>query len=298
MAEQNTVENIIELYKGKVQIRFVSQRGDDPVHEYWLLQKPKMKRLTGATTIIGVLDKSKALVPWAVDLTVDFLQEHQDLLKKKNVDADEIYAQARAESERQKNLAAELGKAIHGWIEAHIKGERPDMPEDENVLKGVMAFVDWKEKNKVKFLWSERVVYSKKYGYVGTADLGAVIGAGELKGKKLLCDVKTSNGIYSSVRLQTAAYLGAIIEESGEKYDGRLGIRISKETEGEYMTRMQKKVDAGKLKWGIPPFQIFEAVFLDAEDTDFKNDLGAFIAAKDLYDWEKVAGRAMWQRNK
>ena len=291
-------EEIIELYGGTVTIRFTEAN-----HAYWLThlngkKLPRMKRLTGVTTLIDIVDKSKALIPWAVDTAVEFIRENQALLNDKNIDSNEIFEQARNQPDEQKNRAADIGTGIHAWIEAHINKQNPEMPSDPNVLKGVMSFVEWVETNKVKLLWTERMVYSKKYGYVGTADLGVKIGAGVLKGKTLMGDVKTTNGLYAGVRLQTSAYLEAIVEESKEKYDGRIAIRISKESEEEYIVRMEKKQARGKLKNGIPPYQIFEAVYLDENSTDRKEDFAAFINAMKLRTWNKDAERAMWQRNR
>lgn len=286
-------EKIYELYNGKVKIRFV-----DPGHAYWLIEKDgkavkPMKRLTGVTSFTGkVFDKSDTLIGWALDLTTDYLLEHMDEIKKHKADLQAIFEEAKLESQRQKERAADIGKAVHAWIEAHIGGSAPDMPEDPKVIQGVNSFINWMEENGAKFLWSERVVYSKKFGYVGTADVGLHLTKGPLNGKRPLGDWKVSNGLYSSVMLQTAAYQGAIIEEKPtEKFDGRLAIRICSETEDEYMARMEKKWQRKGYKSPIPPYQQFEYKYFPEES--FADDFKQAMNAWGLIQWNREAEKEM-----
>lgn len=279
-------EIITDLYKGNVQIRFTPGN-----HAYWLLRdtdpvKP-MKRLTGVTSFTGkVFDKSDNLIAWALDLTSDYLESHREELLEKKADLTAIFEHAKMESHRQKERAATIGKAVHAWIESHTTGQKPDMPDDPAVLKGVLSFVEWAEENKVEFVWSERMVYSKRYKYVGTADACFLMKAGPYKGKRLLGDYKVSNGLYSSVRLQTAAYQGAVQEEDKkEKFDGRIAIRISAESEQEYMERMEKKWIRREYKSPIPPYQNFECRFFPAET--FHEDYEQAMNAWSLIRWDR-----------
>lgn len=271
-----------KLYGGEVAINF-----KDKDHSYWTtydspLKKdgtPRLRRLCGVTTFINVLDKP-ALIPWAVRTTVEFIRDHLGELKN---DPDLILQHAREEADRQKDVAAEIGKAIHAWIEAHVKGDRPEMPDDENVLQGVVHFLNWVDEHNVKFEASEQIVYSKKHDYVGTLDIMAVV-----DGKRCLVDVKTGNGIYAEVKMQTAAYRHAWEEEHGEKIEGRWVWRISKETEEEYVARMEKK---GKVEYA--PFVPFEAVYLDAEAETQQSDFDGFLAAQRLYRWKAKASKQL-----
>jgi hypothetical protein len=67
MAEKAEFE-IFELYKGKIQVKFYTKS-----HQYWVSKDggKTFKRAGGTTTIIGIKDKSKGLVPWATELGVD-----------------------------------------------------------------------------------------------------------------------------------------------------------------------------------------------------------------------------------
>lgn len=278
----------IKLYNDTVTIQF-----NEEAHQYWLETEemtkagtPKLKRLTGATTFISIKDNAN-LRQWYADMAIKSIEKNLGYLSQPNVDPSEILEEARMAATNYKDETANLGKEIHAWIEAYINaemgnGEQPKMPSDNNVLLGVTSFLDWVDYHQVKFIWSERIVYSKKYQYVGTADLCV-----EIEGEKYLVDLKTGNGLYSTVGLQTAAYIMADIEESGEKYAGRIAIRLTKETKEDYEKRLrEKKFWQGK---ELPPYRAFEAIFLDDAENNIEKDYAGFLACKDLYDWNRWA---------
>lgn len=266
------------LYSGKVEIKFY------PVsHRYYV----NGKIVPGVTTIIGIKDKSTPLVIWATELYRDFLIENLDHLTEEH-----IYKGCSLHEER-KQAAADIGTKIHDWAEKYIKhklkekgAEAPEMPEEQAVQVGVNAFLDWEKAHKVKFISSERVVYSKKYGFIGKMDIEAIVDS-----KLCLIDLKSSNGLYNSVRMQTAAYVKADEEESDRIYEGRWAIRLAKETEEEYLARMARKnltrEKVGKSPVEVKPYLPFEAKFLDDEVMDIERDFKAFIACKTIYEWDK-----------
>lgn len=264
---------IINLYNGTVKIEFIESN-----HSYWLLENGKRKRLTGTTTYCGVLNKP-FLIPWAVNTTIDYVRDHIELLQNGAISGDSILEMARQESDRLKEESADLGKAIHKWVEDYIMGRKPEMPDDDRIMLGVNSFLEWVDDHKVKFLWAEKVCYSRQYGYVGTADIGI-----EIKKKMYLVDIKTGNAIYPEVKLQTSAYAKAIEEEKGKPFAGRWAVRLSKETEDEYYQRLEKK---GLKK--IPPFKIFEAIMLDENPDEMHSDFKNFLHAMDLVNWQKEA---------
>ena len=158
------------------------------------------------------------------------------------------------------------------------------MPEDKDVLIAVNAFMDWVKKYKVSFVNTERIVYSLQHDYSGKMDIEAIV-----EGKRCLVDIKTSNSLYNDVRLQTAAYLMADVEESGVKYKGRWAVRLAKETEKEYLKRMGKKNIEPK------PYAAFEAMYLDENKTDLEEDFEAFLSAVKLFRWNKKTD--FWANN-
>lgn len=281
-------EILFELYKGKVKGKFLGPTPENPKRHMYYIDG---KRKTGVTTGCGIKDKSDALVSWNREETA----KHLFLLLEKGVKLTEKHViEAAFASETAKDKAADLGKQVHTWIEQYIKHrlkekgyeEMPEMPEDPNVLVGVTSFLDWESSHKVKFLWSEKLLYSRKHDYIGTADFGAIV-----DGVTCLCDIKTGNGMYNSVRMQTAAYAMADTEEAGVKYGGRWAIRIAKETEDEYIERMALKNRIrkllGKNEQTVEPYQIFEAKFLDEEKESMKYDFEGFLHAWGLLLWDR-----------
>lgn len=280
------IKNVQEssLYKGKVKIRFFPDS-----HIYMV----DGKRKTGVTTYISILDKSRALMSWKGQRVADFLLSN---LKKGKI-TEEIICAASYIDEIEKEEAAVLGSEIHDWCEKYInatlgKGSMPEMPEKKEVQVGVNAFLDWAKEHEVKFLSSERVVYSRKHDFIGKMDIECKVDK-----KLVLVDLKSSNGLYNTVRLQTAAYVRADEEESGREYKGRWAIRLAKFDEKEHIERENKKKEIKKLiakykgvefkDYEIPQYQIFEAKFLDENAGELEYDFENFINAKNLFLWNK-----------
>lgn len=268
------------LYKGKVEVKFFPES-----HSYYV----NGKRKTGVTTYLGIIDKSRALVIWATELFRDHLL---DISTKREITEEDIITGCGLHEVR-KQEAADLGTKIHDWCEQYIKHKlkvpgvaAPEMPDEKAVQIGVTAFLEWADEHEVKFLSSERVVYSKKHDFIGKMDIEA-----KIDGKLCLVDLKSSNGLYNTVRLQTAAYVMADEEESKRKYKGRWAIRLAKETEAEYNARMAKK-NANRVRKGgkevdYPPYQVFEAKFLDEIAGEMERDKAAWLATKAVYTWNK-----------
>lgn len=231
-----------ELYNGEVKIDFYPDS-----HRYKLAGETKY--LTSVTAITGILDKSRFLIPWAVGLAGQYIRQYLEKCGA-TFTRDEILPvidQALIQHTIKKEEAADIGSRIHEWCEqfakAQIEGTAlPDMPEtlpDDKPLEdgsypihnGIEAFLKWFNENEVKFLESERMVYSKAFEYVGITDAIA-----EINGKKCLIDFKTGKGIYNEMRYQIAAYRMAYEEEIGECLTQCSILHFNKET-GEFNVR-------------------------------------------------------------
>lgn len=225
------ITKTISLYKGTVPIKFITDYADK--HEYY---NEKDERLKGVTYFTGVIDKSRPLIMWAVGLSRDFLLDILD--KGKTISIDHIL-EASKQHAKVKEEAADTGKQIHSLISRWIMGEKKiKIPDDPKIRSGFTAFMEYQAKMKVKWLESERIVYSKKYGYVGTADAIGKIGK-----DLILFDFKSSkpstmspDGIYPEHAVQTAGYQIAWEEEMKKKIDYRIIITLNKET-GEFRYR-------------------------------------------------------------
>lgn len=282
------------LYNDDVKIKFYPGS-----HQYWAsVLGDRFRRRTGVTTICGIKDKSIGLMSWARELTADFLLTLIEAGKKIGIDQ---VLEAVVQTEIKKEEASDMGTKIHEWVEHYIKfkikehgyDKIPDMPDIPEVISGVTSFLDWEKAHKVKFLSSERIVFSKEHDFIGTLDIEAMV-----DGRHCLVDLKSSNGLYNSVRAQTAAYAVADMEETGKKYDGRWAIRVSKYSEEEYLKKEERKAEMkkaiariqGREYKGYPPkpFQVFEAKDLDNGESFIERDFKAFIAHKDVHEWDKL----------
>lgn len=249
------------LYNGKVIIDFF---GEGAFHYY--KKRGSKDTIISVTSAVGIVDKSSALIWWAIGKCKDFLHANLELLAKTKdgkVIA-ELIEEAGKQHQLAKEEAADLGTQVHDWVDKYTQANKKIKAEmvkpenlkglDERVVNGISAFLRWIKKQKVEFLENEKLVYSNKHDYVGLLDAKA-----KINGKLALVDYKTSKGVYSTYRYQTAAYLKADEEESGVKYDERWILKFGKD-DGE-----------------------FEAYKLENLEEDFK----AFIACLDVKKREK-----------
>ena len=207
-----------KLYKGKVTINFEEKDwGGKKIHSY---TDSKGKKLLSVTEVTGTIDKSNALIIWATRLMGKYLLDN---FLDKNLTNEAVEISFR-EWRKAKEKAADIGSSIHNWIEMKIKGLEPAIPEDDKVKNGVLAFLKWQNENNIKWLENEKIVYSKKYNYIGKLDAIA-----KIKGKTYLIDYKSGKAIYPEFYLQTAGYQLAYEEEHGKKIDGRMLIHLGKE---------------------------------------------------------------------
>jgi hypothetical protein len=190
----------------------------DPVkHVYTLDDKP----LTGVTTILGVIAKPN-LIQWAADMAVKYIKEKSEPLDDGlvgqppslvRVVTDEVLEEARLAHRKKKEKAGELGTDVHAQVEELIKlALQTDgyigthwIRDDHN--KQIKNFIEWAAENNVKFLASEKRLYSTEHWYAGTADIIC-----EIDSKRYVGDIKTSSGIYPEAYIQASAYAMALQE--------------------------------------------------------------------------------------
>lgn len=230
------IEN--ELYDGSVHLNFESFR-----HQY----KYNGNVIPSVTTILSIIAKP-ALVSWAANTAIASVREQ--ILP--GVAYDELQLQTILESSRlahnkKKTDAGNYGTFMHDWIEGYINGKGMTLPINPVLKISAENFIKWEIENNVKFLVSEQIIYSKKYGYAGKLDTICTI-----DGELYLIDWKTSNGIYPlEMGAQLSAYKIAREEEFGEKYKGVGIVRIDKE-------------DGSLQMWKFENTTVFEHTFLYA----------------------------------
>ncbi len=283
-----------ELYNGEVIVRF-----HEKSHMYYVSKDggEKFVRKGGVTGIISVLDKSKPLGIWQQGMTLDFLL---DTLAQGTIIDTEKAVESVIQHELFLKESQDIGHEIHAWCEFYIRHQlkqkgyekMPQIPDFPEAIRGVNSFMAWIDEHNVKFLSTERVIYSMKHDYIGQMDFEAVI-----DGKHCMGDFKSSNGLYPTVRLQTAAYAMADMEESGKSYDGRFALRLSKYSEEEYIKRelRKKEVKAAIARfkgspvstYPIKPYKVFEDAYLDDKPGFMLRDFKAFNECKKLTAWQR-----------
>lgn len=226
-----TEKILTEHYGGEVKIWFYPNS-----HRY--KEDGEKTYLIGVTTATGMLDKSGPLLIWSGRLIQSFLL---DVLESGELITAEHIEVAIKQPEEEKKKAGDKGSQVHDWCEAWIKGEDPAIPEDPQVKSGAMAFLDWVQTHEVRFLSSEKRVYSKRHKYVGTMDVEFTMGIDENGVKEghgiiHVGDFKTSSGFYADQAFQVSAYQHASTEEHGTVYGKKYLIRLDKET-GEFHTK-------------------------------------------------------------
>lgn len=230
----------------------------DPIrHIYYLNDQP----VTGVTTILGVIAKP-ALIPWAANMAVDYLSPKAlapfykiegDALVVDLDGLDALRTEARSAHRKKKEDAAQKGTDVHALIETIIKdaiATNLGYVQEENDLNDnpqVKKFTEWATQNKVKFLESEKKLYSETLFIAGTTDFTCEIG-----GRRYVGDLKTSSGIYYEMFLQCAGYR-LMLEEMGEpEYTGAIIVRCGKdgsfETKENFDYETAKEAFLGALK--------------------------------------------------
>jgi hypothetical protein len=203
------------LYNGTVKLLF-----DEAAHEYYY----KDKIVPSTTKIIDETLAKPALKFWAVKTTLEWLKK-QILPGTKYTETalENILKQGKIVHIRESEKATTIGSNAHKWIERFVEivmedGEKWPVDwesrngvrlESREAINSVNAFLNWYSDHDVKFIASERKVYSIAYNYSGTFDLFATV-----DGVNTIIDFKTSKHLYPDYLIQGAGYWKAFEEET------------------------------------------------------------------------------------
>lgn len=197
----------------------------DPVKHAYTLDGVAM---TGVTTILQVVGDKSALINWSANMAVDFLET---VYKTDGVISNTFFKEARTAHRRKKEEAGQKGTDVHFEVEKLVTGVIGAFggimdPDTKSEIPQVQHFIDWAVKNKVRFLESEKQVYSKTYFFAGTLDFIC-----EIDGKVYVGDLKTSKGIYGrSFFAQCGAYRLCLEEQGYDRaFEGSIIVRIGKD---------------------------------------------------------------------
>lgn len=197
----------------------------------------------GVTTVLGNISKGDGILQWGVNLTADYIKELMvgDLTTE---DVVRICNEAKKAHRLFKEEAGDIGKIAHNWIEQHLRGGTEPLPEHPKSRNACEAAVRWLADVEWETIAEEKPIYHAEYRYAGTLDWKA-----RINGVLAIADWKTSKSMYSSFRYQTAAYLRAEEDQTGEFIPDRWICRIDKNGEFDpeedvlHMTRESLEAD-------------------------------------------------------
>lgn len=241
-------KDAVVLYGGRVQIDFQEEG-----HKYTVYVDGEKVKCPSVTTVTGVVDKSGPIQSWAIKETLAVAKSLIQPGQYYSVsELEKIWEASRKASYVKKKEAAEVGTIAHQWLELFFNNQNPDMPpEDHPSYPCVVAALAWVRDHDVKFTCNERPIYSIIHQVSGRLD-----GVAFVDGKKSVIDFKTGNQIYGEAYMQTAAYQNFYEEETGDKVEQRVVIRLSKE-KGDF--------------------------FSCTLDSNYERDFNAFLGALTLY---------------
>lgn len=253
------------FYNGEVTLYY-----DDAAHSYTRFDDATgtMVEVPSVTTLLHIIDKSPALVPWSAKVCVELLrskivQVAQDgsVSLAYPASLEELEKLLDEAKNRHKTIleeAGDLGHLAHTCLEDSIKHaiehtggvvvQFINVPENEKARNCAYAAHDWMKKHNVRWLHTERKIYSRKHDIAGTMDgLCLVDSCGDrtccgeydvLSGTTLamdrkdvpsVADWKTSNYFHIAYGYQTAFYLEAEVEEKGIPIEDRWVLLLGKE---------------------------------------------------------------------
>lgn len=272
----------LSLYNGEVRISFDSGTPERPRHIY---RDERDKILFSVTKATGVVDKSGALMGWAVKMMGLFLLAEKE--KGNKIITEEMITKAKREYRRIRDEAADIGTEIHEWVSDWILGKKPEMPDNERVVNGITAFLEFQKQHKAKWIFSERIVYSRKHKFVGMCDGGSINDSTILS----VDDFKSSKGIYNEMRFQVSGYHLALKEEID--YLLSIPFKSIKKAEDRKLVKAYIKYGGLKQRRIIKFGKLtgdFEVKILDSEEKDRKAFVNCLNLSKRVDELKKNNG--------
>jgi hypothetical protein len=228
-----------KLYDGSLTIRFDGRRHVYTCDEMRCADGSALM-IAGVTSILKRLSK-EALIIWSANMAADYFRDclldgydasnPEEVVTYSVAEVNAIAKDARAAYRKKAAVAANVGKHVHSFAEARLKGDRsvqkPKLSSEDMIKydNGVAAFEKWFRSHDIELYHSERVLFSRRWLFCGTCDF-----VGKIDGEECILDFKTSTGLYPEMLLQTAAYQIAWEEETGRVCPVRWLVRFDKIT--------------------------------------------------------------------
>lgn len=184
----------------KPKYRFNEER-----HIHQILVDGEYRNLTGCTTILGIVAKP-ALIQWSANMAVGYVKDKWGTNGLTSKELFEVLDEAKTAHRRRKESAGEYGTMVHDTVSEIIQDAIDNcdgyVRSGKNPNKSIQNFLDWAITKNVKFLATEKNIYSERYFIGGIVDFVC-----EIDGQVFVGDIKTAkSGIYPENFWQCAGY--------------------------------------------------------------------------------------------
>lgn len=229
---------------------------DEEAHKYYV----NGKECFSATTIIKQGLVAPGLERWkTVTPMIEFRKNLNMALDNgeqlDRVKLERLYKKSMNHTNDIGEDAALVGSVVHKLVEDFLKGKKIPEQHDPAVINCFNLFLNWWNSCNYTVVEIEKVIFSRKHGYVGTLDLIVKTDKGEF----VLIDLKTSNQIVFGYVLQINAYKQAWEEETGFKISSAFCLRTGKK---------DKKVEIAPIPLTKELFNTFLGVKLITEQRE------------------------------
>lgn len=195
--------------------------------------------LPSVTTVLGIIDKP-ALVGWASRTTAESIRTNLTPMVGKVLTnemlQEHVHVSKRYPS-KVKADAGDFGTRMHEAIEQILNGREPTIAPD--IAQAVDSFRLWWESVDLEIKFTELHLASIKHGYGGGTD---VVAMNRKTLTPVICDWKSSNGIWDEMALQVSAYYHAYWEMTGDQPESAWIVRLGKDRP-EFEARKVEDID-------------------------------------------------------
>lgn len=189
-------------------------------------------------------------------------------------------------ADKAKEASAREGTLVHAAVEAIARGEHPQV--DSLTQPSVDAFLEFLRNNDVEPLRIEQRIISAQHRYAGTIDMLA-----RVNGVVGVLDIKTGKRIYRDYGMQTAAYVQAVREDMSfpapqTSWVLRLDqCRVCELCGATLRTKGGSfRVNTNGVRGCIHRWGPMQGQFEFQELPGYEHNIAAFLAAKQLWEWE------------
>lgn len=180
-------------------------------------------RIASVTTVLGIVDKSSALLPWAEKRALEYMSAKMRAGFTEGLnDADRheqiklLVAEVKEELANDSAVKLDFGSAVHDYLNELFRSSYladtglPDMyilrvntPQDVSVGIAAMAAVEWLQQQEAVKVWPEETLFHP-YGQLPPGQADMIFSKPD--GKLAVVDWKCASGIYDAHCWQVATY--------------------------------------------------------------------------------------------